>query len=181
MNALYAIGVDIHQLVRLQQSLYLRPHPGKQHVEFTSSNIASRRCTTHGGGVRRMIRSEKSASLDTITKSRCRANSQTSVSVGPGLRSEAVTSGRLGVNVSREGRFSSKKNPFISSAQPSNDSPSIWMRSPNTPAHPLASGSDTPPASPPPNLPQQEIRAPSAPRFVSREPPVFRYKYLDGL
>src|ERR1017187_1498695 len=60
-----------------------------------------------------MIRSEKSASLLTITSSCCRANSQIWVSLGLLTIWVSGTTGRLGENNNRVGRFSSSRKPFM--------------------------------------------------------------------
>jgi hypothetical protein len=77
------------------------------------AGIPKRRWITLGGGIETMTRSEKSASLVTMTKSFRLACSQISVSVGLGLKLVTGIIGKDGENSMLMGKFSSKRYPFM--------------------------------------------------------------------
>jgi hypothetical protein len=121
-NAFQPVSVNIYKFVQLKKCFNLRPDAAEQRVKIFFSKITETQMH-NGGGIWIIIRSEKSASLLTITNSRWRANSQTSESVGLEPKSETKKTGSFGENSIRCGRFSSKKKPFMQSARRRNDCP----------------------------------------------------------
>jgi hypothetical protein len=108
-DAFKTVGIDVHQLVGFEQPFDLRPVTGEQGVIFISAEIAESQMHHAWRRDFVIIRSEKSASLLTMTKSCLRANSHICESDGFRPALETGTRGSFGENRNRAGTFPSKR------------------------------------------------------------------------